>query len=160
MFTFKGQLEVQAVKEHSRKCLAFFKERVMENSEDFLLDAYTRCWCKHKLADSRHNNDFALTPFMKLSKHLLYPWLHNSSFTNRSMFVTRHSKIYHNLSTTCSKIKKVEFKAYRPFRTRQLMEAGRNLHTVHKYREEFNTVNILQDKGVTLGTKTRDKADK
>jgi len=76
------------------------------------------------------------------------------------MFVLRHSKICHKLSTTCSKIKKVEFKAYRPFRTRQLMEAGRNLHTVHKYREEFTTVNILQDKGVTLGTKTRDKADK
>ena len=26
MFTFKGELEVQVFKEHSRKCLEFFKE--------------------------------------------------------------------------------------------------------------------------------------
>ena len=30
MFTFKGQLKVQAIKEHSRRCLAFFKEKETE----------------------------------------------------------------------------------------------------------------------------------
>ena len=72
MFAFKGQLEVQAIKEHSRQCLAFFKEkeRVMESSEDFLLDAYARCWCQHKLADWPHNDGFAFARSTKVCKHL------------------------------------------------------------------------------------------
>ena len=41
MFTFKGELEVQVFKEHSRKCLAFVKETrgVVENSDDCILHA-------------------------------------------------------------------------------------------------------------------------
>ena len=115
MFTFKGELEVQAFKEQSRTSLAFLKEtgNVMINLEEFMLYVYTRCRYQRKFADWPRRDGFALARSAKVRKHvLLPPWLHKTSTS--TMFVKRHNKLC-IVFFTRSKLK-IAFKSKRPQR--------------------------------------------